>query len=315
MKYVKLGKTESVVSQFVFGTLTMGILQRNIAVEEGAHLMRQALERGVTFLDTAQAYGTYSHIRKALDGHHGQTVIASKSGKQDYEGMAEAVEEARRELNRDVIDVFLLHAVQREDDLDRRRQGAWQCLLEMKEKGLVKAVGLSTHNLKIVEIVTEWPEVDVIHPIFNKLNFGLINEENKNPAEVLRRAFEKGIGLYGMKPLAGGHLYQDAVSALRFAFNFPFLHAVAVGMVKTEELAVNLKIYYGKEVGRTELAAAAENKRMYVIPFCKGCGDCLAACDQGAISMVAEKASIEHSSCILCGYCRRECPHSMIRII
>ena len=315
MKYVKLGKTEIVVSQFVFGSLTMGTLQRNIAVEEGAQLIRQALERGISFLDTAQAYGTYSHLRKALSGFHGSLVIASKSGKQDYDGMAEAVEEARRELNRDVIDVFLMHAVQREDDLVKRRQGAWQCLLEMKEKGLVKAVGLSTHNIEIVEKVTDWPEVDVIHPIFNKLNFGLINTENRNPAEVLRRAFEKGIGIYGMKPLAGGHLYQDVVSALAFAFNFPYLHVVAVGMVKAEELAVNLKIYYGEEVDGTELAAAADNKRMYVVPFCKGCGDCVAACDQGAISMVAEKASIEHSLCILCGYCRKECTHSMIRII
>lgn len=315
MKYVKLGETDIVVSQFVFGTLTMGTLQRNIAVEDGAQLIRQALEQGITFLDSAQAYGTYSHLRKALNGFHGQTVIASKSGKQDYDGMAEAVEEARLALNRDVIDVFLMHAVQREDDLDRRRQGAWQCLLEMKEKGLVKAVGVSTHNIKIVEKVTEWPGVDVIHPIFNKLNFGLINEENINPTEVLRRTFEKGIGIYGMKPLAGGHLYQDVVSALRFAFNFPFLHAVAVGMVKAEELAVNLKIYYGEEPGSTELAAAAENKRMYVIPFCKGCGECVDVCDQGAISMVEKKASIEHRICILCGYCRRECPHSMIRII
>ncbi|MCL4463831.1 MAG: aldo/keto reductase [Firmicutes bacterium] len=315
MKYVELGKTEIIVSQFVFGSLTMGTLQRNITVDEGALLIRQALERGITFLDTAQAYGTYGHLRKALNGFHGQVVIASKSIKQDYHGMAEAVEEARQELNRDVIDVFLLHAVQREDDLDQRRQGAWQCLLEMKAKGLVKAVGLSTHNLKIVEKVTDWPEVDVIHPIFNKLNFGLINEENIDPTEVLRRAFEKGIGIYGMKPLAGGHLYQDVVSALRFAFNFPFLHAVAVGMVKAEELAVNLKIYYGEEVESTELADAAENKRMYVIPFCKGCGDCLATCDQGAISIVAKKAKIEHSLCILCGYCRKECPHSMIRII
>ncbi|MBS4007508.1 MAG: aldo/keto reductase [Clostridium sp.] len=315
MKYVKLGKTSIVVSQFVFGTLTMGILQRNLAAEEGAQLIRQALEQGVTFLDTAQAYGTYNHLRKALDGFYGQVVIASKSGKQDYEGMAAAVEEARRKLNRDVIDVFLLHAVQQEDDLDRRRQGAWQCLLEMKEKGLVKAVGLSTHNLKIVEKVSEWPEVDVIHPIVNKLNFGLINEEKKNPVEVLRRTFEKAIGIYGMKPLAGGHLYQDAVSALRFAFDFPYLHAVAVGMVKAEELAVNLKIYNNEEVASKELAAAAKNKRMYVIPFCKGCGACLPACDQGAISMVSDKASIEHTICILCGYCRRECPHSMIRII
>lgn len=315
MKYIELGKTGIVVSQFVFGTLTMGPLQRNIAAQEGAALIREALERGVTFVDTAQAYGTYGHIRQALDGFGGSVVIASKSAKKDYRGMADAVEEARRELQRDVIDVFLMHAVQREDDLLERQEGAWQCLLEMKEKGIIQAVGLSTHNIDIVEHAAGWPEMDVIHPIFNKVHFGLINQDRKDPEDVIRQAYTRGIGLYAMKPLAGGHLYQDVPAALRYAFAFPYLHAVAVGMVKPQELEVNLKVYYGEEVAADELAAAAENKRMYVVKFCKGCGNCVDACEQGAISMVDEKAYIEHSMCVLCGYCRKECPHSMIRII
>lgn len=315
MKYTQLGKTGIKVSQFVFGTLTMGPLQRDIAVDNGAFLIREALEHGITFVDTAQAYGTYPHIKKALDGFSGNVVLASKSAKKDYQGMAEAVEQARQELGRDVIDIFLMHAVQRDDDLSERRKGAWQCLLEMKEKGLVKAVGLSTHNIDIVETVADWPEIDVLHPIFNKLHFGLINVENKDPETIIRKVYEKGIGIYAMKPLAGGHLYQDAKDALRFAFDYPYMHAVAVGMVKPAELAVNLKIYNGEDVTEAELQAAAENKRMYVVQFCKGCGNCVEACEQGAISMVDEKAYIEHSNCVLCGYCRKACPHSMIRII
>lgn len=315
MKYVQLGKAGIEVSQFVFGTLTMGPLQRNISVDDGACVIREALERGITFLDTAQAYGTYPHMRKALDGFSGKTVIASKSAMKDYNGMADAVEEARRALNRDVIDIFLMHAVQRGDDLEGRRQGAWQCLLDLREKGIVKAVGLSTHNIDIVETAAQWPELDVIHPIFNKINFGLINVSGKDPAAVVRRVFEKGIGVYAMKPLAGGHLYQDVAGALRFAFNFPHVHAVAVGMVKLPELHVNLKVYYGEEVSAAEFKAAAENKRMYVIRFCKGCGNCVDACEQGAISMVDEKAYIEYTQCVLCGYCRKACPHSMIRIV
>ncbi|MDW7649733.1 MAG: aldo/keto reductase [Bacillota bacterium] len=315
MKYLELGKTGLTVSQMVFGTLTMGPLQRDVAVGEGAPLIRQALERGITFLDSAQAYGTYGHIREALKGYGGNVVIASKSAAKTYEDMAKAVEEARVELDRDMIDVFLMHAVQREDDLAARREGAWECLLAMKEKGLVKAVGLSTHNLDIVDTVTDWTDLDVIHPIFNKLQFGLINEQKKDPEEIIRRIYEKGIGVYAMKPLAGGHLYNDATAALRYAFDFPYMHAVAVGMVKQEELDVNLKIYNREPVGQEELEAAASNKRMYVVKFCKGCGNCIDACEQRAISLQDEKAYIEHSNCVLCGYCRKACPHSMIRII
>jgi predicted aldo/keto reductase-like oxidoreductase len=315
MKYVLLGKTGIEISQMVLGTLTMGPLQRDIPEEEGVLVIRKALEEGITFLDTAQSYGTYGHMRRGLAGHSGPVVIASKSAAKDYQGMARAVEECRTALNRDVIDIFLLHAVQREDDLQERRNGAWQCLLEMKAKGVVRAVGLSTHNIDIVEIAATWPDMDVIHPIFNKLQFGLINEGKKDPGEVIRRAYEKNIGIYAMKPLAGGHLYRDVKDALQYAFGYPHMHAVAVGMVKPEELTVNLKIYRHEEVSEAELSAAGENKRMHVVVFCKGCGNCLDACEQGAITMVDEKAYIEHSKCVLCGYCRKECPHSMIRIV
>lgn len=314
-EYVKLGGTGIEVSRFCFGTLTMGPLQRNIPVEEGGNLIRLALEQGVTFLDTAQNYKTYGHIRHALDGFDREVVIASKSALRDYGGMETAVKEALKELNRDYIDVFLMHAVQRADDLEERLQGAWRCLEDMKKRGIVRAIGLSTHNTEIVERALNIPGLDVLHPIVNKIGFGLINEGNKNLDMLLKAAYEKGIGLYAMKPLAGGHLHKDVADALTYVFDHPYLHAVAVGMVKQAELNVNLKVWRGGEVSAEEFRAAQSDKRMYVVPFCKGCEICLEACEQGAISMVEGKAFIDHDKCILCGYCRRECPHSMIRII
>ena len=315
MDYVNLGKTGIMVSRFAFGTLTMGSLQRNLPVEAGASLIRQGLERGITFIDGAQAYGTYGHIREALKGYGGDVVIATKSSVDRYDLMVTAVEEARRELGRDVIDVFLLHAVQREDDLQKRRDGAWQVLLEMKAKGVIRAIGLSTHNLDIVEKAAAWPDIDVIHPIFNKVHFGLINPFDKNPEAVMQDVYEKGIGVYAMKPLAGGHMFREAPAALRYVFNFPYIHCAAVGMVKQEELDVNLKLYYGQDVSEEELQAAATDKKMYVSKFCAGCGECIDICEQGAIQMVDEKAYIEFSQCILCGYCRKTCPKCAIRII
>lgn len=314
-RYTKLGNTGIEVSTFCFGTLTMGPLQRNIPVEEGGKLIRSALEQGVTFIDTAQNYRTYGHIRHALDGFDREVVIASKSALQDYASVESAVKEALQELKRDYLDVFLMHAVQRVDDLEERLNGAWRCLEDMKKRGIVRAIGLSTHNVEIMERALSIPGLDVLHPIVNKVGFGLINEKNKNPDEVLKAAYEKGIGIYAMKPLAGGHLHQEAAAALAYVFEHPYLHAAAVGMVKQAELDVNLKIWRGEEVSAEEFKAAQSDKRMYVVPFCKGCGNCIEACEQGAISMVEGKAFIDHNKCILCGYCRRECPHSMIRII
>ena len=63
-------------------------------------------------LDTAQYYHTYPYIREALkNAAGGDPVISSKSLAHDYDGMAAAIEEARRSIDRDVIEIFLLHEV------------------------------------------------------------------------------------------------------------------------------------------------------------------------------------------------------------
>jgi len=315
MQYTTLGKTGILVSKLAFGTLTMAPTQRNIPAEDGAQVIREALRRGVFMLDTAQAYGSYPHISQAIQGYRGEVVIASKSAARSYQGMEEAVREACEALGRKTIEIFLMHAVQRADDLAERREGAWQCLQDLKRKGLIRAAGLSTHNLDIFVEASEWPEIDVMHPIFNMINFGLLNAEGRNVPGIIRQAYEKGIGLYAMKPLAGGHLHKDVGKALRFAFDFPYMHAVTVGMVKKEELDVNLKIYYGQPVPEDELLAAASNKRMYVIRLCQGCGRCLEVCEQGAIVLQADKAVISDEKCLLCGYCRQACTQNYIRII
>ena len=110
MKKKKLGSTGMEVSIAGFGVLPMGPSQLALPVEEGAAVLRYALERGINFLDTAQYYRTYPYIAKALEGGGFEdVVICSKSLCWDYAGMMEAVEEARSALRRDVIDIFLLH--------------------------------------------------------------------------------------------------------------------------------------------------------------------------------------------------------------
>ena len=65
MKQNALGNTGIQVSKICFGSLTMGPLQRNLSTFEGASLIEYAYERGVNFIDTAELYETYAHIREA----------------------------------------------------------------------------------------------------------------------------------------------------------------------------------------------------------------------------------------------------------
>ena len=86
MKYVKLGNTGIEVSRLCFGALVIGPLQADLPAGKGADVIAEALGRGVNFIDTAEIYGTYPHIREAVKRFGDKPVIASKSYAYTAEG-------------------------------------------------------------------------------------------------------------------------------------------------------------------------------------------------------------------------------------
>ena len=150
MKYSVLGKTGLQVSELCFGVLPMGPLQTNVSTREGGDILLEAMNSGINFFDTAQMYRTYPHLRYALDHYHGDVVLTTKSTAADYASMEAAIQEALRELGREYIDIFLLHAARVEGNPIEQRPGAWECLLDYKQKGYIRAVGASSHAISAV---------------------------------------------------------------------------------------------------------------------------------------------------------------------
>ena len=66
MEYNILGKSGIKVSKICFGTLTLGPLQKNYSVREGANLLSYAYDKGINFLDTAELYDNYAQIKESL---------------------------------------------------------------------------------------------------------------------------------------------------------------------------------------------------------------------------------------------------------
>jgi len=80
MEYRKLGKTELNVSRLCFGSLTMSPLQRNLTAKEGGLLLERAYEKGINFVDTADLYDNYEHIKYGLKNiGKNNLIISSKS--------------------------------------------------------------------------------------------------------------------------------------------------------------------------------------------------------------------------------------------
>lgn len=316
MKKHSLGKTGIKVTELCFGALPIGPLQLNISVEKGAKLIRAALERGINFIDTAEVYKTYPHIRKALEGYNGEVIIATKSSAKTYKKMEQSIKDALESLGRSYIDIFFLHAARVTPSVFEERAGALKCLKDYKVKGVIRAIGISTHAMEIVSRAAEVKEIDIIFPIINKLGMGIIDGSVDDMVKAISGAHRVGKGLYAMKALAGGHLIDQLEESFNFVRNIKGISSIAVGMVNQEELELNLKIFNDEEIPQELLTQKIKpGKRLLILSFCKGCGTCVKTCPNNALSLENGKAVGDQKLCILCGYCNPVCPEFAIRLI
>jgi predicted aldo/keto reductase-like oxidoreductase len=310
-----LGQTGLEVSQLCFGALPMGPLQRNMPPERGGQVIAKALDLGVNFIDTAQVYETYEHIRQGILGRP-RPIIASKSFAENYEDMAAAIEEALTALDVDYIDIFHLHAPRCGTDFARERAGALKCLLDHKEQGLIKAVGISTHTIAAVKAAAQRDDIDVIYPIINFKGLGILDGTAEEMAQAIAEAAQKGKGLYAMKVFGGGNLLDQKERALEFVFNIPGLDVISIGMVHEREVEMNLRLLAGERVAPdSPYYVPLEEKELFISRFCTACGNCVDTCPNHALEIVEDRAQVDKDSCLLCGYCSPVCPQFAIRLV
>ena len=315
MDYHFLGDTGIKVSKLCFGALVIGPLQKKLGVEEGAAVIEEALQLGVNFIDTADLYGTYPHIKCALERSGKKPVICSKCYSYNREDAKRNLDKALTGMGLDSIDLFLMH----EQESEHTIRGHWEAFeyyLEMKQQGIIKAVGISTHHIAAVEAAARIPEMDVIHPITNKKGLGICDGDMAQMLTAIQKAYIAGKGIYGMKAFGGGNLLSDFKESLQYVLNMPFLHAIAVGMQSIEEVRMNVALFENiNTIDRYEATLSKEHtKALHVDFWCEGCGKCVDRCNQGALSMKEGHVIIDKSKCVLCGYCSSVCPAFALKV-
>lgn len=308
MQKAVLGKTGIEVSRIGFGVLTVGATQLNLSEEEGAAVILHALDRGINFLDTAQYYETYNYIRKALSDSQYKPVICSKCLGHTYSEMQYAVNEALNELDINCIDIFLMHEVRPGEN----RNGAWRALKEAKKDGKVKAIGISTHHVDVVEEYTEWENMDIIFPLINCDSLGIRKGDGPGSKEemqvALQKAHNKGIGVFSMKVFGGGHLTNKYIEAMDYVFSLDCVDAVMMGFGRKEEVDKAI-MYLDGSLPRTYIPDVSK-KRTFIEPGnCESCGACIMRCPNKAIYMGDDgQAHVNDKICLTCGYCAPVCP-------
>lgn len=316
MYYNYLGKTNLKVSKLCFGSLTVGPLQANLDVEEGAKIIAYAFDNGVNFIDTAKLYKTYPYIKRALEiTKNKNIVISSKSYDYTYEGMKESVEEALECMGVKKIGIFMLHEQESRLTL-KGHQDALRYLIDAKKLGIIDAVGVSTHAVEVVEAISLMPEVDVVHPIVNIRGLGIIDGSIEDMLRAIKLAYDNGKGIFAMKPLGGGNLLNSYDECLNFVLNIPTIHSIALGMQSIDEVKANIAKFMGKNIDE-ELKNRLKNKtkRLLIEDWCSACGKCVEVCPNNALEIANNRAVVDKERCLLCGYCSQYCKDFCIKIV
>ncbi|MCI4371621.1 MAG: aldo/keto reductase [Thermoplasmata archaeon] len=200
---------------------------------ESIRIIRTAIDAGVTFLDNSWDYnGGQSEIRmgKALqDGYRERAFLMTKIDGQTRVAAARQIEESRRRLRTDVIDLLQLHEIIRIEDPDRifADGGAIEAVLEARDAGTIRYIGFTGHkspaiHLRMLETAAGHGfRFDTVQMPLNIMDAHFDSFEK----QVLPVLVKEGIGVLGMKPLGDRQVPSsptvDAVEALHYAMNLP----------------------------------------------------------------------------------------------
>lgn len=314
MEYNYLGNSGLLVSKLCFGSLTLSPLQAKLPIEEGAELLQEAFNRGINFVDTAELYNNYEYIKHAVKGIRNKIIISTKSYAYSSETAEASLQKALKELNTDYIDIFSLHEQESEHTL-RGHQEAIEYFIKAKEKGYIRAIGISTHNVAAVEASLKYPEIQVIHPIINIAGLGIVDGGIDEMLQAIENAAKAGKGIYSMKALGGGNLIHSAKECFDFVLSNKNIHSVAVGMQSKAEIINNIAVFEGLEAP-VEIKNQINNvkRRLLIDTWCIGCGNCIDKCQQKALRLIDGKVQVNSDKCVLCGYCSAYCADFCIKI-
>jgi len=210
-------------------------------------------------------------------------VLSRKS----YEEMEKSINKAQQELGRSMINIFHLHAARSTPAVFEERKGALECLKDYKKKGIIQAIGISTHAVDVVEKAAEEPDIDVIFPIINIDGMGIIRGNTTTMIKAIQKASMRGKGIYAMKVLAGGHCIDRIFDAIEFVRNIREISSIAIGVVREVELDFHLLHFNQQPIPKELLNQCLDRKQKkpVILNNCRKCRLCSETCPSGAITM------------------------------
>ncbi len=237
---VALGKTGLTIPRVAIGTGSIGGNQQSnqtrLGRESFVKLARHAWDRGIRFFDMADSYGSHTYVRDVLkELPREKTTLMSKMWTTDTSwqksgDVAKTLDRFRLETGSDYFDILLMHCMVRPNWREEKKV-FMEGFSEAKQKGIIKAVGVSCHNWPAMVEAADDPWVDVILARINPFGVHMDNTPEEVSA-LLAKAKSNGKGIIGMKIFGNGDKITEAEreESIRYALTRGNIHAMTLGM-------------------------------------------------------------------------------------
>jgi len=245
---VTLGQSGITVSRLGMGTGSNGgHEQRGIGQEGFTNVVRYAIDRGVTFFDTADNYeNMHEMLREALKGVDREKVqIQTKIPHDKYDDPLIEIDRFRREVGTDYFDSLLIHCTLTSDWVEECKS-LRDKLDEIKAKNIARAVGVSMHGLSPFHatVDSDWGDVRLIRVNHNGTHMdgltGDWNEVGDVPQVIdgIAKMHAAGKGIIGMKLIGNGDFMDPEVrkKSIEFVMGLEAVDAVIIGFKSTQEI-------------------------------------------------------------------------------
>lgn len=318
MTKVTLGKTGITVEKNAFGALPI----QRISREEAVKLLRKAYDHGVTFYDTARFYtDSEEKVGEAFEGMREKVYIATKTGASDAEGFWKDLGTSLGNLRTDYVDLYQFHNpafCPKPGD----GSGLYEAMLEAKEKGMVRHIGITNHRLNVAEEAIQ-------SGLYETLQFPFSYLATEKELGLVEKCVRADMGFIAMKALAGGLITNSAAA---YAYLAQYENVLPIwGVQRERELDEFLSYIDNPPVLNEELSAVIAGDREELLgDFCRGCGYCM-PCPAGIeintcarmsllirrspsaaqLTPGAQEMMKKIENCLHCGRCKAKCPYGL----
>ena len=233
-----LGKTGHNVRLFSLGG--QATIEKEGTLDESVAIINRAIDMGVNYLDTAASYGrgiSQKYFGEVMATRRDEVFLATKTHNRTRDGSLQLLEQSLESLQTDHLDLWQLHNISRMEQLDQifADDGAIHALLEAREQGIVKNLGITGHA-----------DPDVLMEGLNRFDFDTILMA-LNPADKYHRPFmdkllplanEKGMGVIAMKIPARSRIFKEGgLTSMREALNWTFSQPISTVIVGCDDVA------------------------------------------------------------------------------